>query len=535
MTSKLYCRLYQTGIKIGNCFVGYRTPETIEGPGCIRDLPEKIRAQGVTHVFLVCGPHIARSGLTDGLTSALDAAGVRWTMFSSLQANPTDENVEAGLSALQQAGCDGMIAFGGGSVMDCAKAIAARNANPNKTVEQMQGLMKAHKKILPFWAVPTTAGTGSETTVAAVITVAETKHKASISDSALLPKWAVLDPELTVGMSPFTTATTGMDALCHAVEAYTNWRLCTATEKYLARRAVKLIYENIERAYSDGSDLEARQNMQLAAFYAGRTFTRACVGYVHACGHPLSALYGLPHGLVMGTLLPHVMRRYGSRAWKRLSELADVCGLGGADEQQKAMAFLDWIEQANRRMGLPTGFSEIRPEDIPQMAEWADKEACPLYPVPRIWSKKQLQSFYEMLLAEGGGAPAPSTVPPTPVVAEIPVELPAVVVEEAPVAEPAPVVETVPVEEPAPVVEEAPIPEPASVVEEAPITEPAPVIEEAPVAEPAPAVEAVPIAEPVPAVEEAPVAEPAPVVEEAPVAEPAPVVEPDPAEEPAAE
>jgi len=327
----------------------------------------------------------------------MNEAGLKYTVFSDLQPNPTDENIEAGYKVFKDNGCLGIVAFGGGSAMDCAKGIAAKDAHPGKTVAQLQGVLKVHKEIVPFWAVPTTAGTGSETTVAAVITIAATKHKASINDPSILPKYAVLDPELTMGLPPFVTATTGMDALCHAVESYTNWTYLTDLEKDLSKKAVKLIYDNILKAYEDGSDLEARQNMQRAAFYAGRSFTRGCVGYVHAVGHTLGGLYGVPHGLAMSVILPHVMRQFGGAVHKRLAELAEVCGITGKNDAEKAEKFISWIEETNKKMGLPTGFDVIKEEDIPQMIEWADKEANPLYPVPVVWGETELRTLINTL------------------------------------------------------------------------------------------------------------------------------------------
>ena len=194
-------------------------------------------------------------------------------------------------------------------------------------------------------------------------------------------------------MPPYTTATTGMDALAHAVEAYTNKTYNTKLENKLAKQAVKLIHDNILKAYEDGSDLEARQNMQRGAFYAGRAFTRGCVGYVHAVGHTLGGLYGVAHGLAMSVLLPHVMRQYGAAAHKRLAELADVCGIGGATQEEKANNFIAWIEETNEKMGLPKTFDVIQEKDIDQMITWARKEANPLYPVPVVWSREDLRKL----------------------------------------------------------------------------------------------------------------------------------------------
>lgn len=384
-------------MKIGNYFMGYRMPEYIEGAGCVVKLPEQIKEKGLKKVLFVSDPGLMKIGLPKRLLDALDAAGVEYAMYTDVQPNPTSDNVEAGFKVYRENNCEGIIAMGGGSPMDCAKGVAAKIAHPNKTVAQLQGILKVHKRIVPFWAIPTTSGTGSETTVAAVITDSRTHHKASINDPSILPRYAVLDPELTVGLPPFITATTGMDALCHAVESYTNWTYCTRLEKDLSKKAVRLIYDNLLKVYKDGSDIEGRQNMQFASFYAGRSFTRGCVGYVHAVGHTLGGLYGVAHGLAMSVILPHVMRQFGPAVYKRLADLADVCGMEGKDDQEKALKFIDWIDDMKKQMDLPAGLDMIKDEDIPQIITWADKEANPLYPVPVIWQREDFEKLIHTL------------------------------------------------------------------------------------------------------------------------------------------
>lgn len=392
---KAYCRTFQGIMKLGNNFLGYRMPEHIEGAGKVKELPDEIKKEGFDNVLVVSDNGIVKLGLMNGMLEAMNAAGVKYTVFSDIEPNPTSDNVEAGYKIYKENGCQAIVAFGGGAPMDTAKSIGAKVVNPKKTVAELQGLLKVKKKIPTMWAVPTTAGTGSETTVAAVIIDSATKHKASLNDTKLIPKYAVLDPELTVGLPPFVTATTGMDALCHAVESYTNYTYNTALEKELAKKAVKLIYENLLTAYTDGKNLEARQNMQMAAFYAGRAFTRGCVGYVHAIGHTLGGLYKVPHGLAMSILLPHVMRKFGKKAQKRLSELADVCGITGATREEKANKFIAWIEEAKQKMNIPVGLDMIEDKDVDQIIAWAMKEANPLYPVPAIWTKKDFKEFIE--------------------------------------------------------------------------------------------------------------------------------------------
>lgn len=393
----LWCRTFQAVLKVGNYFMGYRMPTYLEGPGKIRELGAFLKEKNINDVLVVTGTGMVRRGQVQPLLDGFESAGIRYTLQAFDHPDPSSDDVELGFKTYKENGCKALVALGGGSRIDCAKGIAAKAVHPKKKVSQLQGLLKVHWPIPPFVAIPTTAGAGSETTVAAVITDSATHRKAAINDPFLIPKYAVLDPELTVGLPPYTTAATGMDALAHAVEAYTNHTYNTKLENRLAKEAVKLIHDNILVAFEDGANLEARQNMQRGAFYAGRAFTRGCVGYVHAVGHTLGGLYGVAHGLAMAVLLPHVMREFGASAHKRLAELADVCGIGGENEAEKANAFIRWIEETNKKMGLPDSFDVIREEDIDQMIAWASKEANPLYPVPVVWSKKDFRRFIQSI------------------------------------------------------------------------------------------------------------------------------------------
>ena len=378
-------------------FHGYRMPKYLEGPGKIKELGVFLKEKGINDVLVVTGSGMVRRGQVQPMLDGFEECGIRYTVQTYDTTDPTSDDVELGYKTYKEHGCKSIVAIGGGSRIDCAKGIAAKVVHPKKTVAQLQGLLKVHWPIPPFVAIPTTAGAGSETTVAAVITDSATHRKAAINDPFLIPKYAVLDPELTVGLPPYTTATTGMDALAHAVEAYTNKTYNTKLENRLAKEAVKLIHDNILVAFEDGTNLEARQNMQRGAFYAGRAFTRGCVGYVHAIGHTLGGLYGVAHGLAMAVLLPHVMKEFGASAHKRLAELADVCGIGGRNDAEKANAFIRWIEETNAKMGLPNKFDVIRDEDIDRMITWAKKEANPLYPVPVIWGRKDFRRLIESI------------------------------------------------------------------------------------------------------------------------------------------
>ena len=391
----VWCRVFQSVLKLGNYFMGYRMPHYLEGAGKVKELGGFLREKGINDVLVVVGTGAVRRGTVQPMLDSLTEAGIRYVVKAFERSDPTTDDVEEGYKAYRDNGCKAIVAFGGGSRIDCAKAIAAKSAHPKKSVAQLQGLLKVHRPIPPFVAIPTTSGAGSETTVAAVITDSATHRKAAINDPFLIPRYAVLDPEVVVDLPAYNTAITGMDAMAHAVEAYTNRTYNTKLEDDLAKEAVRLIHGNVLAAYENGADLEARRNMQLGAFYAGRAFTRGCVGYVHAIGHTLGGLYGVAHGLAMAVLLPYVMRRFGSKVHARLADLADVCGMVGANEAEKAEAFLKWIEETNAKMGLPDGFDMIREEDIDQMITWADQEANPLYPVPVVWSREEFRKLIE--------------------------------------------------------------------------------------------------------------------------------------------
>lgn len=397
MFNKIWCRIFQGVMKLANYFLGYRMPEYIEGPGSIAKLPQFMKEKGAKKALVVTDANLMKLGLLDKMLASLKEAEMEYALFYDIERNPTSDNVEAGYQVYRDEKCECLVAFGGGAPMDCAKGIAAKSVHPKKTVAQLQGILKVHHRIPLFFAIPTTAGTGSETTVAAVITDSVTHHKASINDPAIIPKYAILDPELTTGLPPFVTATTGMDALCHAVEAYTNHTYNTKLEDQLSKDAVKLIYDNLLIAYENGSDLNARQNMQRAAFFAGRAFTRGCVGYVHAVGHTLGGLYGTPHGLAMSIILPHVMRQFGAAVHERLADLADVCGIAGSTVAEKAENFILWIEDMKRRMNIPEGVDVIQDKDVEQIITWALKEANPLYPVPVIWDREDLRKLIATL------------------------------------------------------------------------------------------------------------------------------------------
>ncbi len=394
-----YYRTYQTVMKGTASLLPFPIPGLLTGTGSVKQLAENINVRGLRHVLLVTDKDLMALDLPGGFLKTLAERDIAYTVFDRVQPNPTVENIEDGIRSYRASGCDCIVAFGGGSPMDCAKIIGARLGNPFLSVRRMEGLFRVVLPIPPFFCVPTTAGTGSECTVVAVITDAQSHRKFVITDLKLVPKIAVLDPELMAGLPPAITAATGMDALTHAVEAYIGRSGDTFTDSN-AERAVRLIFGNLETCYGDGADLEARYQMALASYCAGAAFTRAYIGYVHAIAHNMGGLYGVPHGLANAIILPHVLRFCRVEAQPKLAALARLVDLGepGDSDEVLASRFIEAIDQMNERMQIPTTIAQLQASDIPLIARRALDEAHPDYPVPRIMTLRQCEELITALL-----------------------------------------------------------------------------------------------------------------------------------------
>ena len=392
IVKKIYCRIFQKCFKIAIPILPYRQPELING---FENLPAVLEKEKKSRVIIVTDQFISKIGLLDGLKSVLESKNIPYFLYDKTTANPTTDNVAEALEIYKANNCDSIIGFGGGSSMDCAKGLGVRIARPKKTLDQLGGILKVWKKLPLLIAVPTTAGTGSETTLAAVIRNPVTKQKYAINDFPLIPRYAVLEPKVTLSLPANITSSTGMDALTHAVEAFIGGSTTKKTRKY-ALDATKLIFENLEEAVDNGSNETARKNMLEASFYAGCAFTVSYVGYVHAIAHSLGGYYNTPHGLANAIILPHILKAYGSKAWKKLAKLAVAAGVAEEPEniQVAAEKFIAAIEEKNKKFGIGTSFDEIKEEDIPALSKHADKEANPLYPVPVLWNAKELEHFY---------------------------------------------------------------------------------------------------------------------------------------------
>ena len=385
---KIYCRIFQKIFRAALPFLPYRNPRIIPSVAGIGDVCKK---KNIDSVMIVTDQGIRALGLTKFLEKSLEEGGISYCIYDRTVANPTIWNVEEARELYLKEGAQAIIAFGGGSSMDCAKAAGARIVKPKQSIRQMKGLLKVHKKLPLLIAVPTTAGTGSETTLAAVITDSEKRHKYPINDFSLIPRYAVLDYHETTGLPRQITATTGMDA----VEAYIGGSTTKETRQ-MAEEAVHLVYQYLKAAYDDGQDKEARSGMLKAAYCAGVAFTKSYVGYVHAVAHSLGGQYGTPHGLANAVTLPIVLKIYGPACEKKLARLAKNAGVVDRKmkDQEAALRFVDWIVQMNDSMEIPRHLPEICEEDIPVMARHADQEANPLYPVPMLMNRRELEEIY---------------------------------------------------------------------------------------------------------------------------------------------
>lgn len=389
---KIYCRTFQLTFRVMLPILPYREPQILNNNN---DVINVLKQNKISNILLVTDSVIKNIGLTQTLEQQIALADINIFVFDGVVPNPTTQNVEDALKVYNQNNCQAIIAFGGGSVMDCAKATGAKIAKPNKSLSKMKGVLKVRKKIPLLIAVPTTAGTGSETTLAAVITDSQTRHKYAINDFPLIPKFALLDETLTTGLPKHITSTTGMDALTHAVEAYIG-RSSTKLTRKCSLEAVKLIFENLLEAYNNPTNITARKNMLVASYKAGIAFTRSYVGYVHAIAHSLGGKYNTAHGLANAIILPYVLKKYGKKIHKKLWKLGVFSGLfdKSISYENGAKIFIEKIEQLNKAMNIDTKIKELQIEDISTLAQTAAHEANPLYPVPVIYDAKQLEQIY---------------------------------------------------------------------------------------------------------------------------------------------
>ncbi len=393
-----FFKVWQFMLKISTPLLFFRTPHLFTGPGSSLKLCEHIAAQGVRNLLIVTDAMLVKLGLLKPMQDKLTQLGVSVVVYDGVMPNPTIEQIENGLAMLKQHQCTAILAIGGGSSIDAAKVIAARATNPYKIVH-MSGLMRVAFKLLPLYAVPTTAGTGSEVTIAAVVSDPSNTRKFAIMSPRMVPIAAALDGALMTGLPPPITSATGMDALTHAVEAYISRNHTSKTDAE-ALEATRLIMQNLPTAVKNGGNVEARQNMALASFRAGVAFTTAGVGYVHAIAHNFGAYYHVPHGLANAIILPRVLDFSKPNCTPRLAKLAEVSGLkkGNESDAQLADAFIARVRAMNQEFGIPTQVDKLKADDIPAITDKALTEAHLFYAVPRYMDTRECEAFIRQML-----------------------------------------------------------------------------------------------------------------------------------------
>jgi alcohol dehydrogenase class IV len=385
--------------------VPQKTPTLLSGVGNIKLVPSELSVLKVNKPLVVTDKPLVDLGIVAKLEEVLKAANIQYAVFDEVIPDPSFEVCDQGLAALRKNHCDSVIALGGGSVMDAGKLIRM-GATHDKPMEKFAGLLRCRNNGLPFICIPTTAGTGSEATAAAVITDLKRHRKTTVLDPRLPPNTAILDPALTLGLPPGMTASTGIDALTHAVEAYTN-TLHFSDVDAQAVEAVRLIFLNLAAVYAKGSDISGREALLRASHLAGRAFTRGFVGYVHAVAHRFGERYHVPHGLANAIVLPYFLDVYEKECPQRLATLARASGCCGGqglgEDALCARRFVDAVRALNASVGIPEKAVFLVAGDIPGIVADALKEAHGTpYPVPVVMDAKELSDIVERMLPRSG-------------------------------------------------------------------------------------------------------------------------------------
>ena len=369
------------------------------GSGAINAIPDEIKGRGLSKILVASDPDLVKFGVTKKVTDILENAGIEYKLYSDIKPNPTIENVQSGVEVYKEYGADGIVAIGGGSSMDTAKAIGIIVNNPEfADVRSLEGVAPTKCKSVPIIAVPTTAGTAAEVTINYVITDSEKNRKMVCVDVHDIPVVAVVDPDMMSTMPKGLTAATGMDALTHAIEGYITkgaWEL----SDMFHLKAIEVISRSLRDAVNNTK--EGREGMALGQYIAGMGFSNVGLGIVHSMAHPLGALYDTPHGVANAIILPTVMEYNAPATGDKYKYIAKAMGVEGVEEmdvEEYRKAAIDAVKQLSEDVGIPSDLKEIvKPEDIPFLAQSAYDDAC-RPGNPRDTSVEEITELYKSLM-----------------------------------------------------------------------------------------------------------------------------------------
>ena len=384
-------------LKVFSLVVPMRKPVLLVGENACDELCDMLINEGSTNVFIVTDAVLNKLGVPEKVTNYLQEKNICYQIYDGITPDPTSKVIEDGLQHSVAAGCDVVLAIGGGSVIDAAKMIAMCQGN-NCQPKQLIGLFKAKKPCLPLYCIPTTAGTGSEATIGAVVSDDETHQKSIVVDTKMIPLAAAIDPTIMQGMPPHITADTGIDVLTHALESWMSVNASAETD-YYAAAAVKAVMHYLPIAYKDGSDLKAREEMGIAAHYGGLALNKAALGYVHAIAHQLGAYYGTPHGRANAIVLPYVLELNRKASEKRLAILAKKTGILKASEPTEhsnaelADYFIAQVKSLIESIGISPIVSDMQASNFDHMAKAATKEVRDTYAVPAYMNGSDIKDI----------------------------------------------------------------------------------------------------------------------------------------------
>lgn len=374
-------------------FFPAQKPMVFSGAGSTLQLADLMIAASYKKPLLITDGFLLKEGMIDSFIDHVKENGCELTIFSDVQPNPTLEQVEKAHAISRQNNCDAVFAIGGGSVIDVSKVVAAASSS-KRSIEKLAGILKVKQAPLPFYVVPTTSGSGSEVTNAAVISDTQTHKKQFFVDPKYVPLATALDPDILKTLPPKMTAAVGLDALTHALEAFTSRNNFPDTDRD-ASIAIKLLFKYLPAVYSDGNNLKAREMVAQASFLAGYAFSKSSLGYVHGISHQISAHYNTPHGLANAILLPRVLRFNKEKCAKRFARLETMLSEGATtgDTTVLAQRFIERVDDLTKTLEIPTQLPELQQSDFTKIAKDALCEAWMSYAVPKVMRKKDVEAI----------------------------------------------------------------------------------------------------------------------------------------------